>query len=174
MPEVRPLMKFSVSSTFAIVTIFALILGWATERTRRLAREKSYIQERQSLKGANRSIGAAIEATRLAYRLQDASNDQRMIVVDANLITNTLEIWQSHDAVSYALDQTHCAGMTCHAVVSGLLDALRCETPEEFQARVSEVQKTDTSLLPEDLADLKTAKFNCFLQTSIDYYSSSY
>jgi len=174
MPEVRSLMKFSVSTTFAIVTIVALIVGWATERSRRLAQAESHVQERQSLKGANRSIGAAIEAMRLAYRLQDASNDQRMLVLDANLISNTLEIWQNHEAVSYALDQTHCRGMTSHAVVSGLLDALRCATPEEFQARVSQVHKTDPTLLPENLSDLTTSNFDCFLQTSINYYSDTY
>lgn len=163
-------MKFRLSTLLAIVTIVALTLGWGTERIRRIAQMKSYVQERQSLKVANRSIGGAIEACFFADRIKNVSEDKARIILDATLLAHILEIWKNHESVSYTLDQTHCAGMTSHAITSMLLDALQCATPEDFQARVSQVVKADPSLLPGDLSDLKSSEFRSYIQASIDYY----
>ena len=80
-------MKFSLFNLFTTIAIVGLTLAWATERSRRLALPQVYLQQRQTMKSANRMIGAAIEASTFAARSKESSADQQRMLLKANLIT---------------------------------------------------------------------------------------
>ena len=160
-------MKFSLFNLFATIAIVGLTLAWATERSRRLALPQLQLQQRQTMKSANRMIGAAIEASTFAARSKGSTADQHRTLLNANLINHTIEIWRNREDVSYTLDQTHCAGMTSNAVASMLLKELNCTKPEDFWSVVYDIRKTDQSLLPEDLSEADNRGLTSYIQESI-------
>lgn len=161
------IMKFSLFNLFTTIAIVGLTLAWATERSRRLALPQVYLQQRQTMKSANRMIGAAIEASTFAARSKESSADQQRMLLKANLINHTIEIWRNREAVSYTLDQTHCVGMTSNAVASMLLKELSCSKPEDFWSAVSDIRKTGQSNLPEDLSEADYSGLTSYIQESI-------
>ena len=161
-------MKFSLFNLFATIAIVGLTLAWATERSRRLALPQLQLQQRQTMKSANRMIGAAIEASTFAARSKGSAADQHRILLNASLINHTIEIWRNREDVSYTLDQTHCVGMTSNAVASMLLKELNCSKPEDFWSVVSDVRKADQSLLPEDLSEDDNRGLTSYIQESIN------
>ena len=166
--ELFYLMKFSVSTLFFLITIAALTLGWLFERTSRLAAEESHLEKRQLQKFANRSIGAAIEAASLVEMLRESPGGQETLVMDSVLVQHVCETWQDHKLISDTLDETHCSGMTSHALAAILLRSLGCKTPEDFHDKYANAVSSEMPYTTNGSSDVGSADFDLYLKKSIE------